>query len=1069
MWMTRVSINNPVFATMVMVALCVLGLVSYSKLGVEQMPDITFPGAWMEVQYPGASPEAIEREILKPLEEAVNSVAGVKRLTSRADEGRGWVNVEFSLDQDMDRAMQDLRERVAPLQASFPRDVKPLSLARWNGDNQQPVVNATLVSSTRGIKELSLIADLQIAKRLQRLAGVARVDVGGLVSREVRVDLDPVRLAAYALTPAEVAQALREANADMPVGVIKDAQQDALLRVEGRVRDPRRFEQVVVARRGNLALTLADVGTVSEREREADSIARVNGGRAINFNVYKQQDANIVAVGDEIKAALDELRKTLPSDVKLDLNHASSDWVKDSLSGLKMTLIEGALLTVAIVFVFLRSWRSTVITGLTLPIAVIASFIAIHTAGFTLNFMTMMALSLCIGLLIDDAIVVRENIVRHIHMGKDHHTAAREGTDEIGLAVLATTFALCAVFVPVAFMGGIIGKFFHPFGITVVVAVLVSLFVSFTLDPMLSSVWRDPPGDKLSKLPVLGAVLRGVEHGMDTLHRWYEAAIRWAFSGRRYRVFVPPIPAYGRSFDAQGQRDKTSARRLRFATLTPRGLVLWGGVASFVLALGLVPLVGSEFVPETDEGNTQLAITLPVGSSLDRTDAKVRQIEAIVMDTAQFPEIKTLSTWIGGAGQRNKAWLNITLKDKKERKRSQKDVENALRAAIAHIPGTEAAVGFNRPVYVAILGNDSEGIAKVASDFAERLKKIKGVVDVELSVKPGLPAFAVRLKPEAVQELGLSLPQVASALRTYVNGDAATTWNSPAGETVDVVLRLPEAERQSVEQLRKLPVAYSKEGTAIPLERVATVESVFNPESIRRQNLQRREAVFAGVKERSVGEVGDDVQKLIKETNLPPGYSFDIGGQLQQQQEAFGGLLVAMGLAVVFIYLVLASQFGSFLQPIAIMATLPLALIGVMLALLAWRSTLNIFSMIGLVMLMGLVTKNGILLVDFANQARKAGATVADALLQAGLVRMRPIVMTTAAMVCGMLPMALALSEGAEIQAPMGRAIIGGVITSTVLTLIVVPVIYSYLAREKKSVAQPSLSSGMQFMPADKN
>jgi multidrug efflux pump subunit AcrB len=440
-----------------------------------------------------------------------------------------------------------------------------------------------------------------------------------------------------------------------------------------------------------------------------------------------------------------------------------------------------------------------------------------------------------------------------------------------------------------------------------------------------------------------------------------------------------------------------------------------------------------------------------------------------VMDTAQFPEIKTLSTWIGGAGQRNKAWLNITLKDKKERKRSQKDVENALRAAIAHIPGTEAAVGFNRPVYVAILGNDSEGIAKVASDFAERLKKIKGVVDVELSVKPGLPAFAVRLKPEAVQELGLSLPQVASALRTYVNGDAATTWNSPAGETVDVVLRLPEAERQSVEQLRKLPVAYSKEGTAIPLERVATVESVFNPESIRRQNLQRREAVFAGVKDRSVGEVGDDVQKLIKETNLPPGYSFDIGGQLQQQQEAFGGLLVAMGLAVVFIYLVLASQFGSFLQPIAIMATLPLALIGVMLALLAWRSTLNIFSMIGLVMLMGLVTKNGILLVDFANQARKAGATVADALLQAGLVRMRPIVMTTAAMVCGMLPMALALSEGAEIQAPMGRAIIGGVITSTVLTLIVVPVIYSYLAREKKSVAQPSLSSGMQFMPADKN
>ncbi len=1068
MWMTRISINNPVFATMVMVALCVLGLVSYSKLGVEQMPDITFPGAWMEIQYPGASPEAVERELIKPLEEAINSVAGVKRITSGAAEGRGWVNIEFALDQNMDRAMQELRERISPLQGGFPRDVKPPTLARWNSDNQQPVINATLVSPTRSAKELSLIADLQISKRLQRVQGVARVDVGGLVSREVRVDLDPVRMAAYSLTPAEVAQALREANADMPVGVIKDPQQDALLRVEGRIRDPRRFEQVVVARRAGLVLTLADVGTVTEREREADSIARVNGGRAINFNVYKQQDANIVAVGDELKAALDELRKTLPPDVKLDLSYASSDWVKDSLSGLKLTLIEGAMLTVAIVFVFLRSWRSTIITGLTLPIAVIASFIAVHMAGFTLNFMTMMALSLCIGLLIDDAIVVRENIVRHIHMGKDHHTAAREGTDEIGLAVLATTFALCAVFVPVAFMGGIIGKFFHPFGITVVVAVLVSLFVSFTLDPMLSSVWRDPPGDKLSKLPVIGAVLRGVEHGMDALHRWYEAAIRWAFSGRRYRMFVPPMPAYGHGFHADGQRDKISARRFRWATITPRGLVLLGGVMSFVVALALVPLVGSEFVPETDQGNTQLAITLPVGSSLDRTDAKVKQIEAIVQDPAQFPEIKTLSTWIGGAGQRNKAWLNITLKDKKDRKRSQKEVENALRASIAHIPGTEAAVGFNRPVYVAILGNDSEGIAKVAADFAERLKKVKGVVDVELSVKPGLPAFAVRLKPEAVQELGLSLPQVASALRTYVNGDAATTWNSPAGDTVDVVLRLPETDRQSVEQLRKLPVAYAKDGSPIPLDRVATVESTFNPEAIRRQNLQRREAVFAGVKDRSVGEVGDDVQKLIKETTLPPGYSFDIGGQLQQQQEAFGGLLVAMGLAVVFIYLVLASQFGSFLQPIAIMATLPLALIGVMLALLAWRSTLNIFSMIGLVMLMGLVTKNGILLVDFANQARKAGATVADALLQAGMVRMRPIVMTTAAMVCGMMPMALALSEGAEIQAPMGRAIIGGVITSTVLTLLVVPVIYSYLVREKKpqSLLQPA--SGAQFMPADR-
>jgi multidrug efflux pump subunit AcrB len=376
---------------------------------------------------------------------------------------------------------------------------------------------------------------------------------------------------------------------------------------------------------------------------------------------------------------------------------------------------------------------------------------------------------------------------------------------------------------------------------------------------------------------------------------------------------------------------------------------------------------------------------------------------------------------------------------------------------------------------VAFLGSDPEGLARLANEFAEKVKKIPGAVDVESSVKPGLPAYAVRLRPGAVRELGLTAPQLAASLRAYVNGETATTWTTPTGDQVDVVLRLNQSQRERVEQLRGLPVAFAKDGTPITLDSVATIESVFNPEIIRRQNLQRREAVFAGVKDRSAGEVGDDVQKLIKETTLPPGFSFDVGGQMQQQAEAFGGLLAAMALAVIFIYIVLASQFGSFLQPIAIMASLPLALIGVMLALLLWRSTLNVFSMIGLVMLMGLVTKNAILLVDFANHARKAGATVPEALLQAGLIRMRPIIMTTAAMVFGMLPMALALNDGGEIQAPMGRAIIGGVITSTLLTLVVVPVLYSYLVRDKTRERTPgpvTASAGGAMpatMPADKD
>jgi multidrug efflux pump subunit AcrB len=767
------------------------------------------------------------------------------------------------------------------------------------------------------------------------------------------------------------------------------------------------------------------------------------------LEVKKSQGENTIDVVDGLLSTIALLKPQLPPGMSLEVIRDGSRSIRVSVANVKRTLIEGALLTVAIVFLFLHSWRSTIITGLTLPIAVISSFIAVHALGFTLNFMTMMALSLCIGLLIDDAIVVRENIVRHIGMGKSHRQASMEGTDEIGLAVMATTFALCAVFVPVAFMGGIVGKFFYPFGITVAVAVLVSLFVSFTLDPMLSSVWHDPPSTRMKQWPVLGPLIRATDRGMDVLHGVYERLIRWAFSGRRWRL---PLPAFGRGFGADGLREATGARGWRRATLTPRGVVLAVGLASFVGALALAPLVGTEFIPQADEGFTRLSLRMPEGSSLARSDAKVQQVEAIVL---AMPEVASVSAWVGGAGQRNQASLDIALKPRSERNRSQKQVEDFIRAQVQRIPGTDAAVGFNRPIYVAILGPEAEGLAKVAVDFADKVKKIPGAVDVEVSVRPGIPAYAVRLKPAAVRELGLTAPQLASSLRAYVNGETATTWTTPDGDQVDVVLRLNQAQRERIDQMRQLPVAFAKDGTPIALDTVATIESVFNPEIIRRQNLQRREAVFAGVQGRPEGEVGDAVQKLVKETLLPPGYSFDVGGRTKDQGEAFAGLIGAMGLAVIFIYIVLASQFGSFVQPIAIMASLPLALIGVMLALLVSRSTLNVFSMIGLVMLMGLVTKNAILLVDFANQARQAGATVADALLQAGLTRMRPIVMTTSAMVFGMLPLALALNEGGEIQAPMGRAIIGGVITSTLLTLVVVPVIYSYLVRDRLPAPQP--------------
>ena len=1041
MWFTRVSINNPVFATMVMAALCVLGLFSYTQLRVERLPDISPPIVFVSVSYPGASPEAVETELTRPIELGLNGIAGVKMIRSNSWEGRSETVVEFQLSADMSRAVQDVRDKVSALQPSFPRDAKSPYISRFDGDNAQPTVNLALIAPDRSPREVSLLADQVVRKRLERVGGVARVDVSGLTTRQVRIDLDPQRLRAYQLTPADVSAALQRVNADVPVGLLSSAKEDALVRVEGKVRDAKGFAELVVANRGNLVVRLGDLGELVEREREPNSLARLDGVPSIGFYVFKQQDANIVETGEGIKAATEELRKSLPPGVELRLVYADSDWVKNSLTGVKRTLIEGAQLTIAIVFLFLHSWRSTIITGLTLPIAVISAFIAVYAFGFTLNFMTMMALSLCIGLLIDDAIVVRENIVRHVHMGKDHVRAAREGTEEIGLAVMATTFAICAVFVPVAFMKGIVGKFFFPFGITVTVAVLVSLFVSFTLDPMLSSIWKDPPTNRIIKWWGIGHLMRGTDRALDAMHRVYEALIGWVFSGRRY-----------------------GWRRL---AITPRGVVLWAGLASFVGAILLAPLVGSEFIPQTDNSYIQMNVRMPVGTSLTRGGEKMKQVEDLVR---AMPEVRMVSTSIGdnGNGSRNAGNMSIQLVKPGERKRTQKQVEDAIREAIAPIPGADVSLG-ERPIYVALLGPDPHVLETEVLKLADKVAKIKGINDLETSVKPGLPAYAVRIKPDAVRELGLTPTVLAASLRSFVNGDVATYWTAPDGEQVEVELRLPQGLRENIAQLDSLPVAYAKDGTPIALSRVAEVVPVVNPEVIKRQDLQRRQAIYAGVSGRPSGDVGNEVRSLVEATQMPPGYRYDQGGQSKEQAEAFQGILVALGAAVIFIYIVLASQFGSFLQPLAIMASLPLALIGVMLALLLTHSTLNLFSMIGLVMLMGLVTKNAILLVDFANQARKTGLTTPQALLQAGLVRMRPIMMTTAAMVFGMLPLALALDEGGEIQAPMGRAIIGGVITSTLLTLIVVPVLYSYLdqlaAWAKRRFGSPEVTAAGGAMP----
>ena len=1011
MWITRVSINNPVFATMVMVGILVLGVFAYNRLRVEQMPDVSLPYVLVMTSYPGANPEVVETDVTKPLEYAINTVAGASLIRSNSREGRSEVFAEFRMSTDMTKAMQDVRDKISQVRPGFPRDVKEPLVIRADQENTQPVVSIAVLAPTMSLRDLTSLTDQTIVKGLENVPGVARIDVNGRITRQILVQIKPTALTALGIGVDQVAAAIRAANQDVPAGRITRGQSDSIVRVEGKIKDPAQFGRIIVAQQGNAPVYLSQIADVIDGEKEPDSIARINGRPSITLDLQKSQDANMVETGKGVTAAVAALKKRLPADVELKITNSVADEVEKGVDRVKMTIVEGAFLTVLIVFLFLHSWRSTIITGLTLPISVIATFIALYGFGFTLNNLTLMALSLCIGLLIDDAIVVRENIVRHLGMGKDHVTAAREGTDEIGLAVMATTFAIVAVFVPIAFMSGIVGKFFFQFGVTVSVAVLVSLFVSFTLDPMLSSVWHDPPGSRFRRLPWLGRFMDKVEHGIEWMHRTYGSILEWA--------------------------------------LTHRKSVIALALVSFFGSFAILPLVGTEFIPDTDQSFTSLRLNTPVGSSLEHSDNKVRQVEAAL---AGIPEIELMMTTVGTDEGRNYARLNMKLVDRAHRTRSQKDIEKAVRAELKSIPGIESAFGFDRPVWVNLLGPDPETLTLLINEFAQKVAKVPGIADMETSEKAAAPALAIHLNNDAAADLGINVQQVGATVRPLLAGDTVSYWLAPDGNNYEVNVQLPKDSRRLSADLGNLYMSTGKRGPdgetrMVPLRQVAEIVETTSPQIIKRQELQRRVALYANAEGRPSGDVNSDVQKIIKNSVLPPGYRFDVGGQALQQQEAFASLVAAVGLAVIFIYLILASQFASFTQPIAIMMSLPFTLIGVFLALLLTGTTLNLFSMIGFVMLMGLVTKNGILLVDFANRARRAGASLHDSLLQAGQVRLRPILMTTFAMIGGMTPLALGLGEGGETQAPMGRAIIGGVITSTLLTLVVVPVLYTYLDR----------------------
>ncbi len=1032
MWFTRVSINHPVFATMMMVAFVVLGLFSYRQLPVEQFPDVTFPVVVVSTEYPGASPEVVETEITRRIEEQVNAISGVYELVSRSYEGNSVIIVRFDLTVDPARAAQDVREKIALVRPQLKREVKESLVTRVNPDDN-PILSLAITSDTRSPRELTTIADQIVKRRVENARGVGRVTLVGGVKREIQAYLKPAQAESLRIGVDQVIAALRTENQELPAGTLVASDREQVVQIRARMRSAAEFERIIVARRGGQPVYLGQVAQVVDGEEEAENSALVDGRRAVALDIVKAQDANTIGVVDEVRRIVAELvdRNVVPRDVKLEIVRDASTPIRNSVASVQRNIVEGAVLTIAIVFLFLSSWRSTVITGLTLPISLIGTFLVMFAMGFSINMLTLLALSICVGLLIDDAIVVRENIVRHQARGKGHREAAFDGTAEIGLAVAATTFTIVAVFMPIGFMGGIIGRFFKQFGVTVAFAVLLSMFVSFTLDPMLSSVWPDPDAHGPRGRGPIAWVLRRFQALMAALERGYVALLR-------------------------------SALRHRFVTVVI-------AAATLAASVPLIRVIGTEFVPQADNNELFVQFYTPAGSSLEFTQGKLRQVDAALRE---FPGVlATYGTINTGVVQgRNYATMFARLTPRKERPLSVQGMRRPVRERLTRIAGitltdlgTLNTVGSGKPIQVSVQGPDIGELEKVAElaraaiDEANRdlqrslgLAGSQGIVEIDSSSKPAKPTVSVEVNRQLASDLGISVGQIGAALRPLLAGESASTWRAPDDEAYDVKVRLPRGDRGALRDLERLSIASALPDAdggprMIPLRQVASFTPGVGPTQINRKGLTREILLTANTDGVAAGTVGTALAERLAAIELPPGYRYATGGATRDMVESFGFAVQALALGVIFIYMILASQFGSFMQPLAIMASLPLALIGVVVALLAWRSTLNIFSIIGFIMLMGLVTKNAILLVDFANQARARGTDRTRALLEAAEIRLRPILMTTLAMVFGMLPLAVGLGEGSEQRAPMGHAVIGGVIASTLLTLVVVPVLYSLL------------------------
>jgi HAE1 family hydrophobic/amphiphilic exporter-1 len=1014
MKLADVSIKRPVFTTMIVAAILVLGLFSLSRLNVDLYPDVDIPYVTITTVLAGAGPEQVETQVTKIIEDAVNPVEGVKHIQSISQEGVSIVIIEFALEIDGKTAAQEVREKVSAKRADLPDEIEEPVIQRYDPAST-PILTLT-ISGNRPDREITDFADNVVRPRFENIQGVGSADLVGGAEREILIEADADRLRAYNLSVNDIIQSVGAANIEVPGGNLNQGNRQLILRTMGKIKNVSDFSNVVISSDKNRTVYLSDVAVVKDTSEERTSLTRLNGQLAVGLEIRKQSGGNTVNIANQVKKELELLRRELPPDIKITMATDNSQFIEDSINDVLFDLIYGAILAVLVIYLFLANFRATIISAFALPTSVIGSFMLMNAMGFTLNMMSLLALSLAVGLLIDDAIVVIENIYRHMSEGETPLEAAKSASDEIGLAVMAVTFTLVAVFVPVAFMPGIVGRFFFEFGMTITVAVLVSLFIAFSLTPMLSARWLKESDEGLDKNGnILEKGLYYFNHVFDWMSIRYKRMLGWSI---RHRI-----------------------------------IVVITSIALFVFSFVLMGMLGSEFFPQQDQGEFDITIEAAPGSSLQQTDKITQQIEDKLKGNHNI--INILTTIGSGNNTVSQATVHVKMKSKKERDYSVQEYMDRLRQQIK-IPGTNISYGLpggpggaEKPVTFSIRGENIATLNSISENVKEILRTTPGAVDVTSSLESSKPEVKITIERDKASQLGVSPAIIATTVRSLVDGVDVTKFED-GDEQYDVRVRLRPADRTTIENVSNITVKSNNQSNGggtllIPLSDVTFLDRGVGPTRVNRYDRQREIRIQSNLSGKFLGEVLGEAQENISKLKLPSGYSIEVAGEGEQQAESFLNILISLALAIIFVYIVLAAQFESFVYPFSIMLALPMSIIGAVIALLIAGSSMSVMSMIGIIMLMGLVTKNGILLVDYINIQRERGHSREEAILIAGPTRLRPILMTTFAMIFGMIPVAFAVSEGSEFRSPMGQAVIGGLVTSTILTLFVVPVVYTIL------------------------